>query len=399
MTGSGRRVLSKFTFVSLRRHRARVRRAGTYVIASFLLFAGLAISTRSTSAGATQPSNADPLLATRAGLSQYVYVLWSTSCGSLECFHLQRLDDGGRNSTTGSLPTPLAPSKNYYTHGGLEQLVFADVNDGYALVSSPKGSATLYATFDGARSWHREAFVEGEAPESITASNGAFYAVGSVSCPTGHVDCEIWRISRSAVGSHKWHAVSRSYNFTHDANYPFVAAFGSRVFITAQEQAEPGHTLFGASKNNGRSFKVADVPNLSSVNGCELQPASSDTIWAECDDGMMSGEIEISTDGGDHWRVVYDNRPGAPFDFGTVDPVSSDLTYSDDAQYAGQLWSLRAGAKRSTLAGTLPYPQVASLAFTNIDDGLALSATIGPQSRQVLYETIDAGKHWKRLFM
>jgi hypothetical protein len=343
-------------------------------------------------------STADPLLVTRAGLSQYVYVLWSASCGSLVCFRLERLDGSGRDSTA-PLLTPLAPSKNYYTHGGLEQLVFANVNDGYALVSSAKGSPALYATFDGARSWHRETFVKGETPESIAASQDAFYAVGSVTCPAAHVDCGIWRISQSVVGSHQWVAMSRSYNFAHGANYPFVAAFGSRVFITAQEQGKPYHTLFGRSNNDGRTFKVNVVPNLSSVNGCELQPASLGTVWAECDDGMMSGEIEISTDGGGLWRVVYDNRPGQPFDFGTIDPVSSDLTYSDDAQYASQLWSLRDGAKRSTMVGTLPYPQVAGLAFTNIADGFALSATIGPKSRQVLYETNDAGKQWKRVFI
>jgi hypothetical protein len=47
----------------------------------------------------------------------------------------------------------------------------------------------------------------------------------------------------------------------------------------------------------------------------------------------------------------------------------------------------------------LPHPQVATLAFTSATQGFALSTPIGPKSRQVLYVTIDAGKHWKRLFM
>jgi photosystem II stability/assembly factor-like uncharacterized protein len=319
-------------------------------------------------------------------------------CGSLDCFRLQRLDASARGPAP-FLPAPLLRSKAY-TQGGLEQLVFANVSDGYALVSAPKGeSPTLYATFDGARTWHREAFVKGETPESITASQDAFYSVGSLKCSKAHALCEIWRIGRTAVGSRHWSAVSRSYNFTHEANYPFVAAFGSHVFVTTQEQGKPYHTLFGASNDDGRTFIVNVVPILSSVNGCELQPSSALTIWAECDDGMISGEIEISTDGGGHWRVVYVDHPGEPFDFGTIDPVSSDLTYSDNGRYASQLWRLSDEADRSTLAGKLPYPQVATLAFTDVARGFALSATIGPTSRQVLYETSDAGRHWKRLYI
>jgi photosystem II stability/assembly factor-like uncharacterized protein len=291
-------------------------------------------------------------------------------------------------------------SKNYYSDGGLEQLVFVNVDDGYALVNSPRGeSPTLYATFDGALTWHREAFVKGETPESITASQDAFYIVGGLKCPKAHASCEIWQISRSAVGSHRWIAVSRSYDYTHEANYPFAAVFGSHVFVTTQEQVTPYHTLFGASNNDGRSFKVDVVSNLSSVNGCEVHATSELTIWAECDDGMMSGAIEISTDGGDHWRALNLGPQGTRFEIGTIDSVSSDVTYLDNGLYASQLWRLEGEADTPTLAGTLPYPQVATLAFTSETQGFALSTPSGPKSRQVLYETIDAGKHWKRLFI
>src|ERR1700679_2508074 len=95
MTASRWRGLGKFTFVSDRCSRVRACRASTYVVALLLLLATLTFSSRPMRVGAVQSSGdspADPLLVTRAGLSQYVYVLWSASCGSLVCFRLERLD-------------------------------------------------------------------------------------------------------------------------------------------------------------------------------------------------------------------------------------------------------------------------------------------------------------------
>jgi photosystem II stability/assembly factor-like uncharacterized protein len=135
------------------------------------------------------------------------------------------------------------------------------------------------------------------------------------------------------------------------------------------------------------------------VNGCEVRATSDLTIWAECDEGMMSGSIEISTDGGRHWRSLNLGPQGTRFEIGTIDSVSSDVTYLYNGLYASQLWRLGDETDTSTLVGTLPHPQVATLAFTNAVQGFALSTPIGPKSRQVLYETSDAGKHWVRLFI
>jgi photosystem II stability/assembly factor-like uncharacterized protein len=387
------------TYMKRRGHR-RARVIATPLRALVVLFVSLGSWSLSSGAGATgsTPDNgANPVLLTRAGTSPYVYVLWSTPCGSLACYRLERLSASGRSSALVLAP-PISHSREF-TEGGLEELVFANVHDGYALVSSPKGeSSTLYATFDGAHSWHRESFVKGEAPVSITASQDAFYAVAALPCPKGHTNCETWRISRSAVGSRSWAAVSRSYQFGHDSDYPYIAAFGSRVFLTTQEQSEPGQTFFASSDDDGRIFKVATVTNLSSVNQCSLLPTSTVVIWAGCDDGNMQGTVEVSADGGDHWRVLSEGLLGTHFAFGTLDPVSSDLTYLDNGLETHQLWRIGYKSKGSSLTGRLPYPEVAELSFTDADHGFALSPTIGPKNRQVLYETSDAGRRWTRLF-
>jgi hypothetical protein len=282
--------------------------------------------------------------------------------------------------------------------GGLEQLDFANPFDGYELLDPGYGKiARLYATFDGGLSWHHEDFVANQTVERITSTPSTFYAIGGVNCSKANELCQRWQLSSSPVTESRWTKGSRPYEWGHDSIYPAVAAFDDRVWVTAQEQAKPYLTLFATSTNSGRTFSVRSIPNMPSVAGCGIAATSVTTIWAQCDDGNMAGDIEYSNDGGAHWRNLANETLGEFF-FGTFDAESNNFAFFVNGEHSSDFCELIDGAGKTVIVGKPPYYQLSNLSFTNQSQGLAMSSPIGSLGRQILYETTDGGANWKRLF-
>ncbi len=338
----------------------------------------------------------NPLALDRAGQSNVNYVLWSHSCGHSRCFRLEQIDMANDTSTFVSAP-PLSNLPRVWM-GGLVQLDFANALDGYELLN-PGGqrSDQLYATFDGGRHWHHDDFIAGETIERIASTPSMIYVVGGVKCATTNELCQRWQLNSSPAAASHWTRVSRPYAYGHDSIYPAVTAYANSVWVTTQEQSKPYLTLMASSSNGGKTFAVRSVSNLPSLLGCALTATSSTSIWAQCDDGNMAGDVEYSNDGGTAWRNLASVTFGEFF-WGAFDAVTNDVAFFENGAHSHQLGELIGGATKVIIAGTTPYTQLSALSFTSPTRGLALSSSIGPSSRYVLYETTDGGDHWKRLF-
>jgi hypothetical protein len=147
---------------------------------------------------ASSPTNQqlNPQMVEQAGTSNVNYVLWSKSCGSSECFRLERINIADDTSSFVTVP-PLSNVPRI-AMGGLEQLDFANPLDGYELLDPGYQKKTqLYATFDGGRSWHHEDFIAGETVERITSTPSTFYIIGGVKCSTTNQLCLRWQLCSS----------------------------------------------------------------------------------------------------------------------------------------------------------------------------------------------------------
>jgi hypothetical protein len=359
---------------------------------SLLLVLGILPATM---AHATTVLAPDPVYMTQAGSSGVLYVLWARTCSrNINCFELERSMDGGQTFTA-LTPPPIHFVRNA-TIGNLEDLVFANSLDGYAVKRTNGVVTLLYATFDGARTWHQEVIAPAQAINTIIASSTAFYAMASF-CPTsGASSCHQVRLERSAIGSGRWTNQSTvTLGFSHNEGEPSLAAFGPDVWLTLQEQNKPYHSLLATSYNEGRTFAVRTQPLLTSVSACQLSATSTITLWAQCDDGMMAGNIVYSSDGGAHWSVNQ-GESGA-FMFGYFDPVTSFYAIYFDGNHLRRLERLTAATHTAVLVGRTPIQQQFQLAFVNEHQGVALSYQFGNLNRQALYETSDAGQRWRRI--
>jgi hypothetical protein len=144
---------------------------------------------------------------------------------------------------------------------------------------------------------------------------------------------------------------------------------------------------------------VSSVPTLQSVNGCEIEAVSTEDLWAQCDEGMMAGTVPYSDDGGVHWILDERGHLGQ-FNFGVFDPVSSALAFFVDPLNKGVMYRVTNGAAVIKAVGRSPDPPtpgLLTLAFTNDDQGLALSYPSGDTFKQFLYRTENGGRDWIRV--
>lgn len=120
------------------------RSTKSLVIALLVVLAGVAIAAPQATAGASKPFAFTPLTLTRANSSTVVCVVGSVKCSNVLCLRLLRTSDNGTHFETVSLP-PI-PANPVSSTGLLDELVFANANDGYALVgvvTRPKGTTRL----------------------------------------------------------------------------------------------------------------------------------------------------------------------------------------------------------------------------------------------------------------
>ena len=332
-----------------------------------------------------------PVLLARAGTSGVVFVLLSSVCGRHTCFRLERTSDGGRSFSRVQAP----PIAGALPTGNLAGLDFANPRDGVALTWG-RGSVTttLFATFDGARALAPRVDPSGPARRvDGLHAHRVLRRGGNVPEPEDVVR----RLGDRSEPGRCRHVDRSTPPVRHRAHAPSATGRGVRRRRVAHRptRASPYHSLLAISRDDGRTFSVSVQPALSSVNGCSLTPESPSIIWAQCDAGNMRGAIGLSLDGGSRWTAPSIDRGG--FAWGVFDPASRDTAFFENGLEPGKIYRFDVGNERVSAVGRTPSLDLSALLLLNANAGLALSGSIGPSNRRILYRTDDGGVAWRRV--
>ena len=367
-------------------------------LAAALLASCIAVTTAPLLAGAASRLALAPQLLAGVNGSSTVYVLSTNvrfdganpaTCHHQACYDLRRTNDNGSHFTALKLP-PIAYVNGALT-GDLDQLVFANSNDGYAVLGTSPPSV-LYVTMDGARSWHREAIAPNFSILDFTSTRDELYAV-IARCPKD-MSCTDYRIARSTLAATRWSTTPLP------ASPPGtgvgLGAFGSNVWLSRQSMAT---ALLFISRDGGRTFTRRSVPILGSVVACSLTAMSAKALWAQCPTGMAVSFF-FSGDGGTRWnRIPVSQFMGTGG--GAFDPVSSTVAYLDyglsDTSSPDNLFRVTNDGRTMTAVGKLACNIANGLAFTDITHGLAACDRGNTSATTHLLRTSDGGATWTRV--
>jgi hypothetical protein len=381
---------------------SRLRRAAATILLVLSTSALASMTLASAGNASTTKSDFSPRMLVRVGTSPVVYLLGYVPCKHAHCLQLLRTDNNG-SSFARRNPPPTKTIK-YSIAGSLDQLVFANARVGYALEGADGGEGvnngtTLYATFNGARTWRKVPMPTRGDLSRIAVSSHMLYGV-IMHCAKqsdGNVGCTKYRLVHTSLAVTHWSSAAlpngRSFPWGFLGN---VAAFGSKVWLT--EGAK--WSLLVSSGDRGATFTTLTpkFPALGSVAGCDLTAMSTSSLWAACPTGMQVS-FAFSSDSGATWNEV----PTQQFmgtGGGYFDPVSSTLAYLD---YGGPraLYRVTDAGREMTNVGSLHCSKVNSsigaITFTSRSRGMAICTPQGLWSSAQLVRTTNGGAAWSRI--
>jgi hypothetical protein len=257
-------------------------------------------------------------------------------------------------------------------------------------------TAKYFLTTNGAKSWRQINIAPHVYSFGLAISQHYVYAM-TAECPQT-ATCSHYVLHRSAVGTGTWTTVKMPYDITRWGRGNLdVAAYGSDVWLTSQDQtSEPYSPYLAMSHNRGRTFTTAEQPDLSSDGACLIIPSSAAIIWANCDGGNMEDNIVYSSDGGTSWKSQSVRGLLTYQGVAAFDPISSHTAYFINRSYPRTLFRVSGETSTPVKVAYMPKGHFwAALAFTNAVDGLALSQNDGPS--QQLWSTRNAGRTWQRV--
>jgi photosystem II stability/assembly factor-like uncharacterized protein len=337
--------------------------------------------------GASGAGNApQPLMITPVPGSTTLYVVASIYCSKAPCLRLYRTTVTAATFTPVALP-PIGSSAGTLT-GTLSHLVFASSEVGFAVVRT-KTTNAIYATYDGARTWHRRAVTVSGVIESIAPTSSALYAEIAV-CAATVAYCQRFRIARSPLTSDRWTSAPLPVNRSSSPGTFFgpVAANGADVWVN--EIAS--HAYVARSTNSGRSFSLIASPELGSVAGCSLTATSPTTVWALCPTGMLES-FWYTNDAARSWTYVVTPHAVAGTGGGLFDPVSPDLAYLAMGGATNPVERITNSARTTATVGRIGCASLLALTFTDEEHGLAVCNLYSVSS---LEATSDGGARWRR---
>ena len=339
----------------------------------------------------------------RAGTSPSVFVLGTSPCGNRLCPSLWRgyEGEGGLSSHFVKVTVPpLAISKLY----GEDQLVFANARDGYASHSYGQSSdAPVFATVDGARSWHRVSFGPGVGAFDITAARGEFYAV-LVRCTWGTAGsapsrCHDYRLARSRAGSTSWSSVPIPGATTLLNDAVSLGVTGTQVWLSYQVKREGAVPQLLVSESGLAPFVRVAQSALSGVLPCGLYPMTRAVLWALCPTGMQESVLR-STNAGRSFDTVWTTFPtiGSLFI-----PVSAEVAYRyEGVEHAPQVLE-RTSDGGPDFKAVAPFPFVGGAGelflFLDPNDGYAIGSVSRDKSQPTvtMLFTHDGGASWHKV--
>ncbi len=370
----------------------RIVRLARWLVASIFLATALGVAP---AASATGTSTTVAGLLSRAGTSNTVYVLASTGCAKSRCVRLYRTTIGATVFTRVT-PPPVMGEKYATANSTLERLVFANVDDGYAIVGYRTYGETLYVTTNGARSWRRvDREDQGELEIFVTSS---MILESKVHCKPRTMDCAQWVTRRSTLAAKHWVNLPRLWRTGNSQTLtyygPSLAAYGRDVW---ELQTGPQQIYLWTSQNRGRTFTRAVGSKLGSVAGCSFTVFSSQSLWAQCPTGMEESFLH-SNDGGAQWSDVSQDQFSGTGG-GAFAPVSGSVAYLDYGLSIGRrnMFRLTDGGVHARAVAEVKCTDVPSMVFTNTSDGLLLCTQSYSLAATTLRRTNDGGTAWTKV--
>ena len=304
-----------------------------------------------------------PIAIYRVGSSDVVFVLATTGCALPSCLRLFR-STSAAESFTRENPPPVRAEQGTFA-GTLRSMQFANVSDGYAIVGT-NDPTSLYATNNGARTWHKVTIQKGVTTLGLTTTLHEIYAITGICSTKG--SCHDYRIARSPLSANRW--TSSPMPMGHSAKYgmwgfPYVPdAFGNDVWISEQP---PGPALI---------------------------PETAVALWADCPTGMQESFFFSKNAG-----VTWTSAPQQQFmgtGGGSFDPVSASLAFLDYGG-PGPFVRITTSPRKATTIGAPSCSKdssIGDLTFTNGRDGLSICSPNSSQAGVRLVKSIDGGKKW-----
>ena len=307
------------------------------------------------------------------------WVLGTAPCATPPCTSILRTRDGG--TTWEGISAPPAPLTNGTT-AGVAHLRFADPLDGWAYGSTPAGSV-LYATHDGAISWHAVTLPVGGQLSALEAAAGAVHAV--VISSSGPV-----RILSASAHSDQWAASPTTVPVgAGPAPHAQLVLNGTSGWVVEVDRT----VVAGARLNDGAW--TAWQPPCTNVQGPAVLAASSPLqLVATCQVGLWSAPQ------GEHLFTSHDGGVTFAESTGPADPTEGSAAIATPAPgvvVAGSgslVATFDGGASWSTVyAGGSGGGPLVEVGFTTPTHGIAVLGD--PSHHSILARSSDGGHTWE----
>jgi len=166
------------------------------------------------------------------------------------------------------------------------------------------------------------------------------------------------------------------------------------------------------------------LPNVSTdplLRGFEFRSIGPATMMGRVDDiqgsekdpmivymGFATGGLWKSTDGGNHWKSLFDNMPNASIGSIGVAPSDPDMVYvgmgegnnRQSSSIGDGVWGTRDGGEHWTHLGLEDTQSIQRVAVDPKNPDVVYVAAgghlFGPNAERGLYKTTDGGKTWKK---
>jgi photosystem II stability/assembly factor-like uncharacterized protein len=177
-----------------------------------------------------------------------------------------------------------------------------------------------------------------------------------------------------------------------------IAILVSSISVCAQDAENDDHGPF--------RFRFVGPRVGNRIAAVAAIPGDPSTYYA----GAASGGVWKSSDGGNHWRPVFDKQPVAAIGALAVAPSDPSTVWAG----TGEAWAIRDsdvmgnGIYKSTDAGktwtNMGLVETGRIGRIIVDASnadivfvCALGRTTGPQQERGVYRTTDGGQHWDRV--
>src|SRR4051812_37198515 len=128
------------------------------------------------------------------------------------------------------------------------------------------------------------------------------------------------------------------------------------------------------------------------------------TVWT----GFATGGLWKSTDGGNHWKAMFDTHANnsigaiaiAPSDPNVVYVGTGEANNRQSSSIGDGVWGTTDGGEHWTHLGLADTQSIARVAVDPINPNIVFVAAMGhlfgPNAERGLYKSVDGGKNWKK---